>query len=175
MIKHGTATVRQARPADLVLIAALIRGLAEYENHTQDFSLDVDELNRHLFGPKPFAEVLIAELGEEPIGFALFFHNYSTFLGKPGIYMEDLFVLPSHRGCGAGRALLTRLAEIAIERDCARLEWSVLKWNKEAVGFYHHLGAAADDDRNTYRIAGKPLFELASASKQSKGRNPDVS
>src|SRR5690349_8654115 len=118
--------IRPAGPDDVAVIAALIRGLAEYEKLADQVVLDEDVLREHLFGPRPYAEVLLAEHDGEVAGFALFFHNFSTFLGRPGIYLEDLFVKPEHRGRGYGKALLIELARLAHERGCGRLEWSVL-------------------------------------------------
>jgi GNAT superfamily N-acetyltransferase len=124
--------------------------------------MDSAALRRGLFGERPYAEVLIGEEDGAPVGFALFFHNFSTFLGRPGIYLEDLFVRPEHRGKGYGRELLQRLAEIAVERDCGRLEWAVLDWNEPAIGFYRKLGARPNDDWTVYRLAGDALRDLAS-------------
>jgi GNAT superfamily N-acetyltransferase len=119
------------------------------------------KVEKALFGERPYAETLIADLDGKPVGFALFFHNFSTFLAQPGIYLEDLFVEPEHRGAGIGRALLGRLAEIAIERECGRLEWAVLDWNKDAIGFYERLGAQPQDEWTVYRLTGEPLRRLA--------------
>jgi len=118
-------------------------------------------LRQTLFGPHPYAEVLIAELEDRPVGFALFFHNYSTFLGRPGIYLEDLFVTPDARGAGIGRDLLVRLARIAVERDCGRLEWWVLDWNESAIAFYERLGARNMEGWNVFRIDADALGRLA--------------
>jgi GNAT superfamily N-acetyltransferase len=123
--------------------------------------MDARLLRKNLFGDRPYAEVLIAEVDGEPAGFALFFHNFSTFVGRPGIYLEDLFVKPEHRGTGLGRALLKRLAEIAVERECGRLEWAVLDWNEPAIGFYKKLGARPNDEWTVFRLAGEALQELA--------------
>ncbi len=114
-----------------------------------------------MFGPRPFAEVLLAEDGGEVVGFALYFHNYSTFRGQPGIYLEDLFVKPEMRGRGHGKALLAALARLAVERNCARLEWAVLNWNEPALGFYRSLGALPMDAWTVYRLTGEPLTNLA--------------
>ena len=123
--------------------------------------MDSDALRRGLFGERRYAEVLIGEEDGVPAGFALFFHNFSTFLGRPGIYLEDLFVRPEHRGKGYGRSLLARLAEIAVERDCGRLEWAVLDWNEPAIGFYRSLGARPNDEWTVYRLTGEALASLA--------------
>jgi len=127
--------------------------------------MDAERLRHGLFGERPFAEVLIAEdePGGEPVGFALFFHNFSTFLGRPGIYLEDLFVKPEHRGHGYGKALLKRLAEIAVERGCGRLEWAVLNWNEPSIGFYRSLGARPNEEWTVYRLTGEALESLGSA------------
>ncbi|MCK9520086.1 MAG: GNAT family N-acetyltransferase [Dehalococcoidia bacterium] len=154
-------TLRFAREADLDTIIALIHGLAEYEREPDAVRLDREELRRHLFGPRPYAEVIMAETGSgEVAGFALFFHSFSTWEGRPGIWLEDLFVWPELRGQGFGRALLVRLAQIAVERGCARLEWSVLDWNEPAIGFYRALGAIAMDEWTTYRLTGEALESL---------------
>jgi GNAT superfamily N-acetyltransferase len=119
------------------------------------------DIRASLFGEQPQAEVLIAEVGEDAAGFALFFHNYSTFLGRRGLYLEDLFVFPAHRGRGVGRALMGRLAQVAIERSCGRFEWWVLDWNESAIRFYESLGARAMSDWTVYRLTGEPLARLA--------------
>jgi GNAT superfamily N-acetyltransferase len=154
--------IRHATPGDVSAIAAMIRALAEYERLSDEVSLDEGRLQEHLFGARPYAEVLIAEDGGEAVGFALFFHNYSTFLGKPGIYLEDLFVCPDRRGVGHGKALLAALARISVERDCGRLEWSVLDWNEPSIAFYRSLGAAPMDEWTTYRLTGDALRGLGS-------------
>lgn len=118
-------------------------------------------LVRWLFGPRPAAEVLIAEWEGEPAAFALFFHNFSTFLGRPGLYLEDLFVRPAHRGRGIGGRLLAELARLAVDRECGRLEWSVLDWNESAIGFYRALGAEPQDDWTVFRVTGEALSRLA--------------
>ena len=123
--------------------------------------MDASLLRRNLFGERRYAEVLIGEEDGEPVGFALFFHNFSTFLGKPGIYLEDLFVKPDHRGGGYGKALLQRLAQLAVERDCGRLEWAVLDWNEPAIGFYRKLGAVPMEDWTIFRLSGAALHDLA--------------
>src|SRR6266513_5057775 len=136
----ASTLIRQATEDDLSLIAGFIRALAEYERLSDAVEFDEEQLRRSLFGERPFAEVLIAEDGADPVGFALFFHNFSTFLGRPGIYLEDLFVRPRHRGAGVGRALLRHLAALAVERGCARLDWAVLDWNEPSFGFSVSLG-----------------------------------
>jgi GNAT superfamily N-acetyltransferase len=153
--------IRSANPKDVSTIAELIRALAEYERLAHEVVLEEKELALHLFGPNPRAEVLLAEEGGKVVGFALFFHNFSTFLGKPGIYLEDLFVRPEHRGSGHGKALLTGLAKLAIERGCGRFEWSVLDWNEPAIGFYKKLGAIPKDEWTVFRVTGDALHRLA--------------
>ncbi|HEY8506216.1 MAG TPA: GNAT family N-acetyltransferase [Gemmataceae bacterium] len=157
--------IRPATPDDVPTIAALIRELAGYEKLAHEVVLDEADLREHLFGPRPYAEVLLAEDGGAVVGFALFFHNYSTFRGKPGIYLEDLFVRPEHRGKGHGKALLLRLARLAVERGCARLEWAVLDWNEPAIGFYRALGAVPMDEWTVYRLTGEALERAANRAK----------
>jgi GNAT superfamily N-acetyltransferase len=154
-------TIRPATEADLGTIDELIRALAEYERMADEVVMDRELLRKSLFGERAYAEVLIAEEADEPVGFALFFHNFSTFVGRPGIYLEDLFVKPEHRGSGIGKALLKRLAEIAVERDCGRMEWAVLDWNEPAIGFYKKLGARPNDEWTVFRLAGDSLRDLA--------------
>lgn len=153
-------TLRKATAADLDTIIELIHGLAEYEREPAAVRLDRDELRDHLFGLRPYAEVLLAESeGGESAGFALFFHNFSTWEGKPGIWLEDLFVRPDFRGQGHGKALLMEIARLAVERGCARFEWSVLDWNEPSIGFYEAMGAVAMADWTTYRLSGPALVE----------------
>ena len=156
--------IRAGEPEDLPSIAALIRGLAEYERLLDEVELDEATLGRFLFGERRYAETLLAVDGGsgEAFGLALYFHNFSTFLGRPGIYLEDLFVRPEHRGRGAGKALLARLAAIAVERECGRLEWSVLDWNRPSIDFYERLGARPNSEWTTYRLTGEALRALAS-------------
>ena len=156
-----TLRVRPGEKGDVPVIAELIRGLARFEKLEAEMTMTEAGLETTLFGPRRYAETLIAEDDGKPIGFALFFHNYSTFLGKPGLYLEDLFVLPETRGGGVGKALLQRLAQIAVERHCGRLEWAVLDWNKDAIRFYERLGARPNSDWTTYRLTGEPLRALA--------------
>jgi GNAT superfamily N-acetyltransferase len=156
-----TVEIRFGERSDVPLILRLIKALSVYEKLEDKLVATEEKVEKALFGPRPYAETLIAELDGEPVGFALFFHNFSTFLAQPGIYLEDLFVEPEHRGAGIGRALLGRLAEIALERDCGRLEWAVLDWNKDAIGFYERLGAKPQDDWTVYRLTGEPLRRLA--------------
>ncbi|OAI40326.1 diamine acetyltransferase [bacterium SCGC AG-212-C10] len=155
--------IRPAVEADLDTIIALVHGLAEYEREPDAVTLDRDEFRQHLFGPHPYAEVLIAETDDGTVaGFALFFHNFSTWVGKPGIWLEDLFVKPELRGRGFGKALLVELARIAVERGCGRLEWSVLDWNEPSIGFYKSLGAIPMDEWTTFRLQGEALQSLGS-------------
>ncbi|MBH1992532.1 MAG: GNAT family N-acetyltransferase [Sphingomonadaceae bacterium] len=156
-----TIIIREATPADLATIHSFILALADYEKLAHAVKAEPETLARYLFGPRPMAEVLIAELDGTALGFALFFHNFSTFEGRPGLYLEDLFVLPQARGLGAGRALLARLAALAIERDCARLEWSVLDWNAPAIALYRAIGAQPMDEWTVQRVDGAALVALA--------------
>jgi GNAT superfamily N-acetyltransferase len=153
-------TLREARREDVPAIVGLIAELALYERQPEDCHADPRLLEEHLVGPRRYAEVIVAEAGAEVIGFALFFHNYSTWLTRPGLYLEDLYVKPERRGLGAGKALLVRLARIAVARDCGRMEWSVLTWNEPAIGFYRALGAAPMDGWRTYRLSGDALRDL---------------
>ena len=154
-------SLRPATVHDVSLIRELIEGLAEYERLRHECRATDELLRASLFGERAYAEVVIAEWDGVPAGFALFFHNYSTFLARPGIYLEDLFVRPTHRGRGIGEALLRHLAALAVIRDCGRLEWSVLDWNKDAIGFYTKLGALPQDDWTVYRVTGDALTRLA--------------
>lgn len=158
-----TLSIREAVREDAPLIFRFICDLAEYEKLRHEVKCDAEGLAERLFGPRPYAEVLIAEDDGAPLGFALFFHNFSTFEGRPGIYLEDLFVAPEARGKGAGKALLARLAALAIERDCARLEWSVLDWNTPAIDFYRSLGARPMDEWTVNRVDGEALKALAAS------------
>lgn len=154
-------TIRSATHDDLDTIIGFINDLAGYERLAHEVRLDRDRLATHLFGPRPMAEVLIADVAGAPVGFALFFHNFSTFEGAPGIYLEDLFVRPEARGSGAGRALLRELARLAVDRGCARLEWSVLDWNSPAITFYQSLGARSMDGWTINRLDGDALRDMA--------------
>ncbi|MFY8194957.1 GNAT family N-acetyltransferase [Novosphingobium sp. B1] len=166
-----TISIRPATAADLPLVAELIRDLAEYEKLADEVRFDETVMGEKLFGPRPYAEVVIGEIDGKAQGFALFFHNFSTFEGKPGIYLEDLFVKPEARGSGLGKALLSHLAALAVERDCARLEWSVLDWNEPAIGFYKSLGAKLMDEWTVMRVDGPALMELGLQS-GAKAGNP---
>ncbi|QJX00313.1 GNAT family N-acetyltransferase [Frigoriglobus tundricola] len=156
--------IRPATPADVPVIAQLIRDLAEYERLLHAVVLTETDLRTHLFGPRPYAEVLLAEDDGAVVGFALFFHNYSTFRAKPGIYLEDLFVVPEARGKGFGKALLAALAKLAVDRDCCRVEWSVLNWNAPSIAFYQSLGATPMNEWTVYRLTDGALRKLAAAS-----------
>lgn len=156
-----TLAIRPATRADLPLIAQFIGDLAAYEKLSHEVRFDEAVLAERLFGPRPYAEVIIGELDGTPQGFALFFHNFSTFEGRPGIYLEDLFVRPEARGSGLGKALLGHLAKLAMERDCARLEWWVLDWNSPSIGFYQSLGARLMDEWTVMRVDGAALTRLA--------------
>ncbi|MBL8114219.1 MAG: GNAT family N-acetyltransferase [Acidobacteria bacterium] len=162
-------TIRSATPADVPLVVSLIEDLAEYEKLRNECVATEEALHEHLFGERRFAEVLVAEWNGGPAGFALFFHNYSTFLTKPGIYLEDLYVRPELRANGIGKALLTRLAALAVERGCGRLEWSVLKWNAPAIGFYERLGAVPLSEWQVYRLTGEALAALGARSGPAGG------
>jgi GNAT superfamily N-acetyltransferase len=153
--------IRSATRDDVPLILSFIKELAEYERLSQEVVATEEGLRDSLFGERPVAEVLIGYLGDEPAGFALFFHSFSTFLGRPGIYLEDLYVRPAFRGAGVGRTLLARLAGLATERGCGRLEWSVLDWNKAAIRFYKALGAVPMDEWTVYRVTGDAVGDLA--------------
>ncbi|WP_347303105.1 GNAT family N-acetyltransferase [Croceibacterium sp. TMG7-5b_MA50] len=154
-------SIRPATRDDLPLIGELIHALAEYERLGGEVRFDPAALEGYLFGPTPHAEVVIGEVDGAPQGFALFFHNFSTFEGRPGLYLEDLFVRPAARGSGLGTALLAYLAWLAAQRDCARLEWSVLDWNAPAIGFYRALGARPMADWTVMRVDGAALDTLA--------------
>jgi GNAT superfamily N-acetyltransferase len=156
-----TLSLRVATRDDVALIAQFIRALADYEKLLDEVRLDEGVLAEKLFGPRPYAEVLIGEIDGQPQGFALFFHNFSTFEGRPGIYLEDLFVTPEARGSGLGTALLAELARLAVDRDCARLEWSVLDWNEPSIGFYKALGAKPMEEWTVFRLDGAALTNLA--------------
>jgi GNAT superfamily N-acetyltransferase len=161
MTLHSSITIRFAQPEDCDAIFALIQGLAEYEKLTHAVTGDALTLKEHLFGLNKYAEVILAEYNGKPAGYALFFPNYSTFLTKPGIYLEDIFVLPEYRRQGIGKALLTRVAQIADERHCGRLEWSVLDWNEPAQAFYRRMGADILDEWRICRVTGNAMTQMA--------------
>lgn len=163
-VKPSELILRQAVPADSHTLFTLIQALAEYEKLSHAVTGNPAALQAHLFGGKPYAEAILAELSGKVVGFALFFHNYSTFLTQPGIYLEDLFVLPEYRSCGIGKALLIHVAQLAISRGCGRLEWSVLTWNQPAIAFYQRMGASILPDWQICRVTGEALTDLASIS-----------
>ncbi|HTL13611.1 MAG TPA: GNAT family N-acetyltransferase [Thermomonas sp.] len=154
-------SIRPATADDVPLIRQLIAELADYERLAHAAVATDDDLRAQLFGARPAAEVLIGEVDGEPAGFALFFHNFSTFLGKRGLYLEDLFVRPAARGAGLGKHLMAALARIAVQRDCGRFEWSVLDWNAPAIAFYRRLGAVGLDEWTVQRLDGEALHALA--------------
>jgi GNAT superfamily N-acetyltransferase len=156
-----TISIRPATPDDVPTVALLIRALSRYEKLEHEVTMTEDRLRVTMFGPRPYAEALLAEEDGKPVGFALFFHNYSTFLAQPGLYLEDLYVHESHRGKGIGKTLLAHLAKIAVERNCGRLEWAVLDWNVDAIGFYEKLGARPNSEWTVYRLTGDSLNRLA--------------
>ncbi|MCH6482893.1 GNAT family N-acetyltransferase [Pseudoxanthomonas sp. LH2527] len=154
-------TLRAATPADIPQILDFIAGLAEYEKLAHEAVATPALLEQHLFGPRPAAEVVIADVDGTPAGFALFFTSFSTFLGQPGLYLEDLFVLPQHRGLGLGKRLMVHLAQLAVSRGHGRFEWSVLDWNEPAIRFYRRLGAVGLDEWTVQRVTGDALQALA--------------
>ena len=156
--------VRDAVETDVALVAQLIRALAQYEKLEADCVIRETDLAAHLFGTRPYAEALIGEIDGEPQGYALYFHTYSTFAGRPGLWLEDLFVRPDARGGGLGRALLAEVARRAVERGCARLEWSVLDWNAPAIRFYEAIGAAQKPEWIINRLTGEALRQLAAGA-----------
>jgi ribosomal protein S18 acetylase RimI-like enzyme len=158
-------SIRPAVPADCAALVALIRELAVYERLEEHVKATAETLERSLFGPRPYAEAMIAEVEREAVGYSLFFHNFSTFRGQPGMYLEDLFVRPCFRGRGIGRALLQKLAELAVERECDRIDWIVLDWNESAIKFYRSLGALPMADWTIFRLADGALGRLAGGRK----------
>src|SRR5262245_21572229 len=162
--------IRPAEVGDVPLVLQFIRELAEYEKLVHEVSASEEQLRATLFGPRAVAEVMIAALDGAPVGFAVFFPNYSTFLGRPGLYLEDLFVRPEARGQGIGRALLEHLAQLAVERGWGRLEWRVLDWNSPSIAFYKKLGAEPLDDWTVFRVSGQELRRLAGKTKNEKRR-----
>jgi GNAT superfamily N-acetyltransferase len=155
--------IRAAAPADVPLVLRFVRELAAYEREPDAVVATEADFHAALFGPRPTAEAVIAEDGAQPLGFALFFHNFSTWTGKPGLYLEDLYVTPAARGRGVGKALLAHLARTAVDRGCARLEWAVLDWNEPAIAFYRSLGAVAMGKWTVNRVTGPALQALAAA------------
>jgi GNAT superfamily N-acetyltransferase len=153
--------IQPARPDDVPVILELIRGLGEYERLSHEIVATEDGLRTHLFGERPVAEVVLAYVDETVVGFALFFHNFSTFLGRPGLYLEDLFVIPEWRGHGIGTRLLVHLAGLAVERGCGRMEWTVLDWNEPALRFYERMGARVMKEWKLCRLTGDSLARVA--------------
>jgi GNAT superfamily N-acetyltransferase len=153
--------IRHAEEKDVALIRSLIRELAEYEKMLDEMVATKELLEKHLFGKKRFVEVVLGYYNDVPVGFALFFHNFSTFVGKHGLYLEDLYVKPEYRGKGFGKSLLAYLAKLAVERDCGRFEWTVLNWNEPSLVFYKMLGARVMDEWLIHRVTGEELKNLA--------------
>ena len=170
MIRTNNEPLRivTATKADVPVILSLIRELAEYERVAHEVVATEEILEETLFGDRRYAEVLLAYLGDAPAGYALFFHSFSTFLGRPGIYLEDLYVKPQHRGCGIGTKLLGRLAKLASDRMCGRLEWAVLNWNEPSIGFYKSLGARPMNEWTVYRLTGDQIGRLGAAAQADK-------
>jgi GNAT superfamily N-acetyltransferase len=160
-VVSGELTIRSAIPSDVAVITSFVRKLADFEKLTHEVVADEARLGESLFGDHPVAEVLLAFLGAQPAGFAVFFKNFSTFLGRPGVYLEDLFVEPEHRGRGIGKSLLAHLAKMAVAQGAARLEWAVLDWNEPAIAFYQSLGAVLMDTWTVCRLSGDALLRLA--------------
>ena len=158
--------IRKGVVEDCELILSFIKQLGEYEKLSAEVVATTTQLQQTLFGDKAFADVLIAEYDDQPVGFALYFYNYSTFLAKPGLYLEDLFVLPEMRGKQVGKSLLIHLAKIALDNDCGRFEWSVLDWNQPAIDFYQSIGAVAMDGWTGQRVSGEALNTLAKMSEK---------
>jgi GNAT superfamily N-acetyltransferase len=154
-------SIRAVREEDLDLVLAFIRELAEYEHLAHEVTATTQDLRAALFGPRPHAEAVLGSVDGEPCGFALYFHNFSTFLGKPGLYLEDLYVRPGARGRGLGSYMLAWLARLALERGCGRFEWAVLDWNEPALKVYRALGARAADEWTLHRVTGEALVRLA--------------
>jgi len=157
--------IRSATSADIPGILQLIRALSDYEKLSDQVVITEAQLREHLFGPRPYAEVLLAEDTGRVVGYALFFHTYSSFLGRPSLYLEDLFVLPEHRGRGYGKGLLARLAQLAVDRGCGRFEWMVLDWNTPAIQFYEALGAVVSPEWKLCRMTGDALRRFAATAR----------
>lgn len=160
-IQSKKLEIRKAKVSDVSIILGFIRELAEYEKLLDQVVATEESLKETLFGKKPFAEVIIGEVNSQPVAFAIFFHNYSTFLGKPGLYLEDLYVKPEWRGHGFGKIMLSYLAKIAVERNCGRMEWWVLDWNEPAIEFYKKIGARPMSEWTVQRLEGDSLKKLA--------------
>jgi GNAT superfamily N-acetyltransferase len=170
MTQSSALDISPATAADVPLILSLINDLAEYEKLRHESVATESSIHEALFGPKPHAEAVIARFDGEPAGFALFFHNFSTFLGKPGLYLEDLFVRPAYRGRAIGKSLLSHLASLAVQRNCGRFQWQVLDWNRPSRDFYESLGAQADPAWVNYRMTGDALRRLAESRKSGLPR-----
>lgn len=164
MISGTECVIRPATLGDIPTLLRLIKGLAEYEKLRHEVVATEEELRNSLFGNGSTTEAVIAWVSGEPVGYAVFFQNFSTFLGRAGLYLEDLFVVPRHRGCGIGRKLLAHVAKVAVSRRCGRLEWAVLDWNQKAIEFYEQLGAKAMSEWTVYRISGDALRRVAEDS-----------
>lgn len=162
-MSQANHAIRPANPGDVSVLSAMIRELAVYERLEAQVQATPEALREHLFGARPFAEAVLAEVEGRPAGFALYFHTFSTFRAQPSVYLEDLFVRPEHRGKGIGKALLRYLAQLAVDRGCGRLEWAVLDWNEPAIGFYRSLGARPMDEWTVYRLDDEALARLAQA------------
>lgn len=158
---NAAVVVAPATPADVPVLFQLVKALAAYEKLTHEVTGTAEDLAQQLFGDRPYAEALLARVDGVPAGFALFFHNFSTFLMRPGIYLEDLFVLPEYRGQGIGKRLLQTLGKLAIARNCGRLDWMVLDWNDPAIAFYQRMGAELKPEWQLCRVTGKSLEQLA--------------
>lgn len=163
-VNNPSLRILPAEKDDVPLILTLIKELALYERLPHEVVATEEILMETLFGRKRYAEVLLAYVDDRAVGYALFFHSFSTFLGRPGVYLEDIYVRPAERGKGIGKALLARVAKTATERKCGRLEWAVLNWNEPSIGFYKSLDARAMDEWTVYRLTGKPLAALAAAA-----------
>ncbi|MBS1701999.1 MAG: GNAT family N-acetyltransferase [Armatimonadetes bacterium] len=156
--------LRSPTQAELHLVAGFIRELAEYEKLAHECVITEELLDEALFGPRPYAETLLAFADGVPVGFCLFFHNFSTFLGKPGLYLEDLYIKPEHRNRGYGKVMLSHLAQLALDRGCGRFEWSVLDWNEPSIAFYRKIGAVPMDEWTVQRVTGQALIDLATST-----------
>jgi GNAT superfamily N-acetyltransferase len=166
-VRIAKVSIEPATPSDVPTIWGLIQELAEFERLLDQFVATEERLHSSLFGPRPSAEVLMARLNNESVGFALFFHNYSTFRAQPGIYLEDLYIRPAFRGRGYGEALLSHIAQLAVTRGCGRFEWSVLDWNQRAIDFYKKLGAVPLNDWTMFRVSDQALIDLGKQADQA--------
>ncbi|MDP5017429.1 GNAT family N-acetyltransferase [Anabaena sp. UHCC 0187] len=161
MTANTNLIIRAVEPSDSAVLFELVQGLAEYEKLSHTVTGDVEKLHQHLFGSPKYIEAILAEIGGQAVGFAMFFHNYSSYLTKPGIYLEDIYIIPEYRQQGIGKALLIKVAQIAVERDCGRLEWNVLDWNVSAQEFYYRMGAEMIEDWRICRLNQENLIKLA--------------